>query len=151
MNSTATKAVGHLASELRPLVFRLYYVVRRQTPAHHLTLSQGSALAHVVSNGPLRMGDLAEAEGVRLPTMTELVARLERDGLVARQPDPLDRRVVQVAVTDQGRRLYSDLVTAREEFLRERLARLSAADRAAIEVAIPALHRMLADTHQPLP
>jgi DNA-binding MarR family transcriptional regulator len=124
-------------------VFRLYYVVRRQTPPHKLTLSQGAALSRIVTAGSLRMGELAAAEEVRLPTMTELVARLEREGLARRAPDPQDRRVVLVEATDQGRLLYADLVTAREEFLRERLARLSREDRAAIEAALPALNRML--------
>lgn len=135
--------VAALATSLRPLVFRLYYVVRRQTPPHKLTLSQGAALSRIVTAGSLRMGELAAAEEVRLPTMTELVARLEREGLARRAPDPQDRRVVLVEATDQGRLLYADLVTAREEFLRERLARLSREDRAAIEAALPALNRML--------
>lgn len=138
-----TSGVAALATALRPLVFRLYYVVRRETPPHRLTLSQGAALSHIVTKGPLRMGDLAAAEGVRVPTMTELVARLEREGLAKRSSDSSDRRVVLVDATERGRRLHDDLVTAREEFLRERLARLSPADRAAIEAALPALNRLL--------
>ena len=85
---------GELARELRPLVFRLYYVVRRLTPQHQLTLTQGSVLNELVKGGPRRMSALAELEGVRQPSMTEIVRRLTRLGLVTRTPDPADGRRV---------------------------------------------------------
>ncbi|MEU6644952.1 MarR family transcriptional regulator [Saccharomonospora sp. NPDC046836] len=135
--------VAELAHELRPLVFRLYYLVRRHGPRHTLTLTQGSVLAELVAGGPRRMSVLADLEGVRLPSLTDVVTRLERDGLVIRVPDPADRRAVLVSVTAQGRRFYDELVAAREEFLRERLSVLPPEDRGAIELAIPALRRLL--------
>ncbi|HEV7981063.1 MarR family winged helix-turn-helix transcriptional regulator [Amycolatopsis sp.] len=135
--------VAELAHQLRPLVFRLYYVVRRETPQHQLTLTQGSVLKELVTDGPRRMSALAEIEGVRMPSMTDVVSRLERLGLVSRAPDPADRRAVLVAVTPEGRRFYDELVVAREEFLRERLLTLDEGDRAAIEAALPALRKLL--------
>lgn len=141
---SAPGAGGDLASALRPLVFRLYYVVRRETPQVPLTLSQGAALATVVARGPLRMGDLAAAEGVRVPSMTDVVARLERAGLVTRVPDPEDGRAVLVEATAAGAALYRDIVAARDTFLRDRLGALPDEDRAAIAGAIPALTRLLA-------
>jgi DNA-binding MarR family transcriptional regulator len=135
--------VAELAHELRPLVFRLYYMVRRLTPQHRLTLTQGSVLGELVLNGPRRMSTLADLEGVRQPSMTDLVRRLARLGLVTRAPDPEDRRAVLVAATEAGTRYVEELVLAREEFLRERLAALDPADRAAIEAALPALRRLI--------
>ncbi|MBK1784633.1 MarR family winged helix-turn-helix transcriptional regulator [Prauserella cavernicola] len=135
--------VAELAHELRPLLFRLYYLVRRQTPQLTLTLTQGSVLAELVQGGPRRMSALAELEGVRLPSMTDVVARLERDGLVSRAPDPADRRAVLVTVTAEGTRFHDELIVAREEFLRERLAAMTQGDRSAIDAALPALRRLL--------
>ncbi|GAA3804306.1 MULTISPECIES: MarR family winged helix-turn-helix transcriptional regulator [Amycolatopsis] len=135
--------VAELAHELRPLVFRLYYVVRRLTPQHQLTLTQGSVLSELVHGGPRRMSVLAELEGVRQPSMTDLVRRLERLGLVSRRPDPDDRRAVLIEATESGTRYVTDLITAREEFLRERLAALDPADRDAIDAALPALRRLI--------
>ncbi|GAA1969143.1 MarR family winged helix-turn-helix transcriptional regulator [Amycolatopsis minnesotensis] len=142
MNRRAA-SVAELAHELRPLLFRLYYVVRRQTPQLQLTLTQGSVLSELVRGGPSRMSRLAELEGVRLPSMTDVVARLERLGIVKRTPDPADGRAVLVAVTDDGLRFYDELVLAREEFLRERLIALDEEDRAAIDTALPALRKLL--------
>jgi DNA-binding MarR family transcriptional regulator len=135
--------VTELAHRLRPLVFRLYYVVRRETPQVQLTLTQGSVLTELVNRGPRRMSALAELEGVRMPSMTDVVSRLGRLGLVSRAPDPADGRAVLVEVTPQGRAFYDELIVAREEFLRERLSLLDDADRAAIDAALPALHRLL--------
>jgi DNA-binding MarR family transcriptional regulator len=119
-------------------------MVRRLTPQHQLSLTQGSVLSELVMGGPRRMSTLAELEGVRQPSMTDLVRRLERLGLVSRKPDPEDRRAVLIEATEAGRRYLDELVVAREEFLRERLTALDPADRAAIEAALPAL-RLLID------
>ncbi|GAA4537870.1 MarR family transcriptional regulator [Amycolatopsis samaneae] len=137
--------MAELAHELRPLFFRLYYVIRRQTPQLTLTLTQGSVLRELVEGGPRRMSALAEIEGVRMPSMTDVVRRVERMGLVSRAPDPADRRAVLVEVTEEGRRFYAELAAAREEFLRERLMELGEADRAAIEAALPALTKLVAN------
>lgn len=135
--------VAELAHELRPLVFRLYYVVRRLTPQHRLSLTQGSVLGELVTGGPRRMSVLAELEGVRQPSMTDLVRRLERLGLVTRAADPEDRRAVLITATEAGRQYVEELVVAREEFLRERLTALDPAERRAIEAALPALRRLI--------
>ena len=132
-----------LAVQLRPLVFRLYDLVRRHSPQLTTTLTQNSVLATLVTDGPQRMSALAEREGVRLPTMTNVVGRLERAGYLRRESDPDDRRVVMVSATPQARRDVARVRKAREAFLQERLARLSAKDQESISRALPALQRLL--------
>ncbi|GLY66817.1 MarR family transcriptional regulator [Amycolatopsis taiwanensis] len=124
-------------------MFRLYYLVRRLTPQHRLTLTQGSVLSELVFSGPRRMSTLAEFEGVRQSSMTALVDRLERLGLVTRARDPEDRRAVLITATDTGRQYVNELVLTREEFLRERLIALEPAERAAIQAALPALRKLI--------
>jgi DNA-binding MarR family transcriptional regulator len=68
-----------------------------------LTLPQVALLRALVESGPLRVTALAERQGVRVPTATVAVRRLEKAGLVARSGDPRDLRVVLVTVTDLGR------------------------------------------------
>lgn len=62
-----------------------------------------SALSVLVFGGPQTVGQLARAEQVSLPTMSRLVASLERFHLVTRESDPADRRVVVVSATSIGR------------------------------------------------
>ncbi len=68
-----------------------------------LTLQQVGLLRALIAEGPLRVTELAAAQGVRVPTATVAVRRLEKLGLVERRGDPRDLRVVLVAVTDLGR------------------------------------------------
>lgn len=133
-----------LAAQLRPLVFRLYDLVRRYSPRlGTTTLTQSSVLGVLVTDGPQRMSELAEREGVRLPTMTNVVGRLERAGYVRRTSDLDDRRVVMVSATPQARRDVARARKARDAFLRDRLSRLSVRDQESISRALPALERLL--------
>jgi DNA-binding MarR family transcriptional regulator len=68
-----------------------------------LTLQQVALLRALIAEGPLRVTALAERQGVRVPTTTVAVRRLEKLGLVARTGDPRDLRVVLVDVTEEGR------------------------------------------------
>lgn len=129
---------------LRPLLFRLYDDIRRGSPQHLLTLTQGSVLRTLVTEGPRRMSALAEAERVRLPSMSDVIARMRRLGLVERAPDPDDGRATVVTATEEGRRFFARLTSERAAHLRARLEHLSDADRAAIAAALPALNRLLA-------
>lgn len=70
-----------------------------------LSPARFSVLATLRYEGPQRLGDLARREGVAQPTMTKLVAGLERDCLVVRSADGGDRRGVIVDLTPDGRAL----------------------------------------------
>lgn len=59
-----------------------------------------STLEH---HGPLRLGEIAERERVTRPTATDVVRRLEQEGLVSRTPDPADARSALVDLTPAGR------------------------------------------------
>ena len=55
------------------------------------------------------MNDLAAQVGLHQSTLTRIVDRLERDGLVARRRDPKEKRLVEVTLTGAGRKLYRTL------------------------------------------
>jgi len=57
-------------------------------------------------------GELAERLELSSGAMTNRIDRLEEAGLVARHPDPKDRRGIQVELTDKGRQTYEDSVSA---------------------------------------
>jgi DNA-binding MarR family transcriptional regulator len=107
-----------------------------------LSRTATSVLAALRDSGPQRVTALAGAEGVAQPTMTTLVARLERRGLVARGSDPEDARAVRVAITDQGRERLEARRATRVAVLADRLGALDADERAALEAALPALDKL---------
>lgn len=94
-------AYAQTAARLRVAIARLARQLRQHSPGG-LTPSQWSALVTAETGGSMRIGDLADREGVSAPTATRLVASLEEAGLLARTADPADRRTAYVALTDAG-------------------------------------------------
>src|SRR6201985_966681 len=106
-----------LADELEAGVERLIGLVSSLSPADGLSLTAPATLATLERSGPRRLSGLAVQEGVTQPAMTQLIARLQDSGLVRREADPADGRVVQVRLTDLGR----DLLARRRAVRAERL------------------------------
>ncbi|MEE4025586.1 MarR family transcriptional regulator [Gordonia sp. PKS22-38] len=134
--------VYRLASALRPSVTRLYLALRRRTPIAEYTAAQASALAVLLDHGPMRIGELAERESIRMPTASNLIDGLSKNGLVERKPDPADRRAVVVGLTDRGHDLLTQVRGRRDRILTAALSDLDEADRAALTAAAPALERL---------
>ncbi|MFB9909407.1 MarR family winged helix-turn-helix transcriptional regulator [Allokutzneria oryzae] len=76
-------------------------------------------------------------------TVSTLVGDLAADGFLVRERDPDNRRVVRLALTEDGRSTIDDYQAQRRRIIAEAAARLAADDRADIERALPALHRLL--------
>jgi DNA-binding MarR family transcriptional regulator len=74
---------------------------------HGLTQQQGQLLC-VLMPGPSGMSDLGALLGLAKSSLTGLVDRSERNGLVRREPDPRDTRAVRVALTARGSRLAGE-------------------------------------------
>ena len=91
---------ARVASELRVVLGQL---IRRLRAEHRFPLAHGAVLGRLDREGPRSVSDLAVAERVRPQSMAQTVADLEADGLVARRPDPGDRRRALVELTAQGR------------------------------------------------
>jgi DNA-binding MarR family transcriptional regulator len=104
-------------------------------------LSQGhtSILGRLASNGPLRIGELATMLGIDNSTITPQAQKLERAGLITRQPNPKDGRVAVLAITDEGRQLLERLHRSRREMLLEKLRDWTPSDRAAVAAALSRL------------
>jgi DNA-binding MarR family transcriptional regulator len=121
---------------------RLFTLVRRLNPQEDISLTAASTLSTLERHGPYRLSELATKEGVTQPAMTQLVSRLERDGLAQRCADPADGRVVVVRIADAGRELLLARREARARKLSELMSALTPGDRAAILAALPALDRL---------
>lgn len=118
-------------------------LVREVSTAGEVSTTGAAVLARLGRLGGQRITDLARAEGVSQPAMTQLVNRLEQDGLVLRTSDSADRRGVLVETTDRGREVTTARRTQRAEVLEAALERLDGADRTAIAAALPALDRLV--------
>ena len=82
----------------------------RHLAAHNLTISQFGVLEALLHLGPLSQRRLAEKILRSSGNLTMVIDNLERDGLVRRERDPNDRRVMIVILTKAGENLIRDLL-----------------------------------------
>ncbi len=97
INQASRAILRGFARELRPLGFGTAY--------WPVALALDEA-------GPMRQTDLLDRMDIEQPTLTALLARMERDGIIARQPDPDDGRAKRVALTEDGKARIQDVKAA---------------------------------------
>ena len=142
--SGALSSDDELASRLRVAVVRLNRKLRQQALAG-LSPAQASALGAVNRLTNPTLGELAAAEQVQPPTVTRLVASLESAGLVARETDDVDRRVVRVRITAEGRRNLQRIRSLKNAYLNRRLAALDPAEQQLAESMTCLLEHLVAE------
>ncbi|TDC54967.1 MarR family transcriptional regulator [Actinomadura sp. KC345] len=141
MSVTATASERELAERLNQRLRHVVLMLRQVSADQPITSQQLSVLGSL-EHGPRRMTELAAEHGVRLPTMTAQINRLERDGLVTRGRDGADARVVTARLTEAGRHRLAAGRHRRIGILAERLANLTDEERAAVAAALPALDKL---------
>ncbi|MFJ8753012.1 MarR family winged helix-turn-helix transcriptional regulator [Streptomyces sp. NPDC102441] len=131
---------GMLAEQLLRLTRRLQRIQSRQLEPIGITPAQFRLLrttAHY--EGPPRMADLAERLDVVPRAVTTLVDGLEASGRVRRAPDPANRRVVRIEITEEGRAVLRSMRDARKAAAEEILAPLTAEQREVLGGLLTAL------------
>ncbi len=136
-------------SEITDLAVRLRSAIART--ARRLRQSAGSelgpasvaALSTIDRLGPITPSELAGSEGIRRPTVTRIIARLQEHDLIKRSPDPDDGRCALISSTADGRRLLSRLRDRKDAYLARRLRQLSDRDVATLRRAASILEQML--------
>lgn len=134
--------VERVALGLHSAAIHLLRNVRRQDDAMQIGSAQASALSVLVFGGPRTLGDLAEVEMVRPPTMTRIIDGLEKAGLVERKRSAEDRRKVELLATPRGLRLLEAGRARRVAVLSQALRGLSNAEFSLLERAAPVLQRL---------
>jgi DNA-binding MarR family transcriptional regulator len=134
-----------IADRVHAAAIRLLRRLRGTDSALGLSSPKASALSVLVFAGPQTLKDLAAAEQVRAPTMSRLVADLEADGLVTKEADVDDRRVVRIAATTKGRTLLESGRERRLEVLTAQIAALGEREQQTLRRAADILARLNTD------
>jgi len=130
------------AHELRRALGLAARRVRAERGAADLPDPQFNVLALLAAHGTTTPGRLAELERVQRPSMTRTVACLVDRGLVVKLESPDDGRQVLVALTDAGSAEVTETRRRRDVWLSQRLAEMSADERACLAQAAVLLRRM---------
>lgn len=113
-------------------ILYLYTESRRITKEYarraNLTGPQLTVLKMLEGIGDLSLSELSEKIRAQNSTVTGIIDRMEREGLVVRARSTEDRRVVHIRLTDKGRRIAQDIAIEPMEIFRSALENLSAAE-----------------------
>jgi DNA-binding MarR family transcriptional regulator len=130
-------SLGYLVNQLARL---LAQALRERIEPHGVVPGQFAQLLALYESDGLTQAELCARVRVEQPTMANTLARMERDGLITRTPDPADQRRSLVRLTAHARRLEPYLVAAAlavntqatRGFTDDQIATFEAALRAAI-------------------
>jgi DNA-binding MarR family transcriptional regulator len=140
-------SVSRDARALTEVVTRLRRVlrtsIRTDYPWESLPMAQVELLLALRERQPARVGELATRLKLAPNTTSGLVQQLVEAALVTRGPDPKDRRVATVALTEGGQAKLDEWERAHHRRLSAALGELDPADRAAVRAAVPALSRLV--------
>src|SRR5450755_504805 len=117
-----------VADRLHSAAIHLLRHARKQDVTSGTGPARLSALSVLVFGGPMTLGQLAGAEQVKAPTMSRIVAGLERSGLAKIVADAKDGRRIQVTATAKGKHLLQQARARRVELLAETLGGLGEAE-----------------------
>lgn len=136
--ASAETVVDDLTLAVGQLIRRL----RSEVDSSGLTLSQLSALARLEQNGPMTTAELARAESMKPQSMKTILASLENEGLVQREPHPTDGRQILFLLTRAGIDERQQRTVAKRAWLQAALARLDPEDMQTLAAAIPLIRRL---------
>jgi DNA-binding MarR family transcriptional regulator len=131
------------AARLRLAITRTARRLRQTSGPSDLGAASLAALATIDRQGPITPSELAEAERIKRPTATRIVARLADAGLIDRAADPSDGRCSLISATAEGSEHLRTLRRRKDAFLAQRLAELPERDVATLRRAASILERML--------
>jgi DNA-binding MarR family transcriptional regulator len=135
------------ADRLHSAAIHLLRRVRKQDAATGEGPARLSALSVLVFAGPKTLGELADAEQVKPPTMSRIAAGLERSRLARITRDPHDARRMRIRATAKGTRLLRQGRQRRIEYLAAHLDSLTRRELARLGAAADILEKLLRNWH----
>ena len=142
MSGQSKRHGAKTAESLHSATIHLLRRLRKLDVATGISPARLSALSVLVYGGARSLGQLAMAEQVRAPTMSRLVAGMERDGLVLRQADPADGRVTRLRASAKGRRVLAQARSKRLALLGMLITTLNKEEQAALTKATDLIERI---------
>ncbi|SRR5713101_1685235 len=131
-----------IADQLHSAAIHLLRRLRARDPVSGIGPAQLSALSVLVFGGPRSLGELADAEQVKPPTMSRIVASLEREALVRRRPTE-DGRRVRLEATARGTKILQEGRKRRVQSLAHALGSLEEEELAHLGEFAGILHQII--------
>ncbi|MEW6307686.1 MAG: MarR family winged helix-turn-helix transcriptional regulator [Bacillota bacterium] len=145
----AAVTVGHdpLTADIEDLLRKVSILIRKRgrdiLSNFDITPPQFNALIALNEAGDLTMGELCERMYLACSTATDLIDRMERNGLIDRERDLRDRRVVRLRIKDEGHRVIASVMAARISYLASVLERVPIEERERLAAALLQIYSLM--------
>lgn len=90
-----------------------------------LTLAQAEVLIYLCEHKKAKMSDIAKEANVKLPTMTEIVDKLVKNGFLKRERDDTDRRNVWITIADNIKNKTKKIIQSHDRYIEKILSALT--------------------------
>jgi len=100
---------------------------------HDLTFSQAEALSFIGPTKEKTMKNIADYLKITPPSATEIINELEKKGLIKREGDKKDRRIVFITLTDRSKKFYFSLLKQKKLFFKKMISKLTKKDKKEFE------------------
>ena len=141
-DASRADAIDLIATTLASRASRMTRLLVRTSGPHELSRTEVGVLLTLL-DGPRRITELAATEALAQPTVTQLVDKLQKRGLVVRERSGDDGRVVLVAISELGRERLEALRARSREVMRETLKELSDEELGELVAATETLGRLV--------
>lgn len=110
---------------------------------HGVTIRRWRILMVLMTNGPCNMTELRNKSLIEQSGLSRVVDQMERDNLVTRRPKFDDNRIIEVFLTDQGRKSYFDLLPAAQTYAESIVAGMPKRERLALVKSLKKIQKNL--------
>lgn len=145
--SDASEIEDHIVASIRRIIRAIDLQSRRLQDRHKLTGPQLATLRAAERTDGITISALARAVHLSQPTVSGILSRLERRGLVGRRRSDDDRRSVVIGVTEEGARVLEEAPSLLQERFRAELARLEDWERHWMLAALERIASMMDAEH----
>mgnify|MGYP001029680308 CR=1 FL=1 len=119
MTSKPLEHVSDIEKSLRHIAAIIKQKGREILNQYAITPPQFVGLQWLYELGDMTIGELSGKMYLACSTTTDLIDRMQKNELVERVKDPADRRVVRIHLLPEGERIIQEVITKRQEYLRD--------------------------------
>lgn len=143
------KLVCENVMEIEKYLRKVDYIIRKKGREilndFNITVPQFTALQILIGEGDLTIGELSQKMTLACSTITDLIDRMEKSGLVVRKKDEKDKRVVRVEVQPIGYEIVQKVLDKRIDYLAEKLKGFKDEDKKFLKEALESLYGAMKD------
>lgn len=138
--------------EIEKHLRKVDYIIRRKGRGilsdFNITIPQFTALQILINKGNMTIGELSKSMALACSTITDLIDRMEKAGLVVRKKDEKDKRVVRIEVLSKGYEILEKVLNKRIEFLSSKLVDFTYEEKVRLSLGLKALYDAMKDEIQ---